>query len=645
MKKIILVLVLCCTSILSFAQLPDCLGADSNVVFLHGSGAIYRFDPTQPISASNPTTFINNTSLATGGLTISCNLNGGPASPTFYSTNNGQYTYWDGAAWVNTGHTSATVNLGGGPNSIFGKNGSSGYISRYFGTGNDVFFANGHANSGPYDLITDEQGYLYEIDISTAIGKIYKYDPATAAIIDTIIVLGATPQTAGPGFAMVGNKVYLGVNTTPGVYGGTIINDTVNLASLGSFGLYYGDFANCRMFTCTNVTASFAFSDCSGPHYIPVVSLLLNGSPTFLWNFDDPNSGINNTSTIGNTAHTFSGPGTYNVTLIITNGSSTDTLIYPVTVVTEYNFTSTVDICEPNTYQGHSTSGVYSDTLQSLYGCDSIVTLILNVNPIKYTVIDTTVCYGQTFLGYTSSGTYTDNFLTSKGCDSIRTINLTVREKLETFLTGDICENAEFEGYTQSGNYTDVFTSLVTGCDSTRYINLTVHPAPNVELTISDDEICKDEIVNIEASGAFTYKWYHNGNSVPITTGTNFELQVKDHEYILVEGFSDFGCRDAEIATINYVPCCGFVYIPNVFSPNNDKLNDIFRVHADRDVENFMFQIFDRWGKELYRTTNLNEGWNGMFKGSACDAGTYMYLVHIKCKESKILKGDFILIR
>jgi gliding motility-associated-like protein len=186
---------------------------------------------------------------------------------------------------------------------------------------------------------------------------------------------------------------------------------------------------------------------------------------------------------------------------------------------------------------------------------------------------------------------------------------------------------------------------ILTGCDSTRYITLTVHPAPQVQLAISDEEICKDEFVVITATGADQFNWYHNGSSTPVTTGSTYTVQVVDHEYILVEGFSSFGCRDAEIATINYVPCCGHVFIPNAFTPNNDLKNDIFRVHADKDVENFMFQIFDRWGNELYRTSDITEGWNGMYKGKACDIGTYQYLVHIKCKESKILKGDVMLVR
>lgn len=642
MKKLYLAFLFLVTSFNVFAQLPNCAGADSNVVFLHGSTNIYRYDPALPISGTNPSIFLTSPSMPWGGLTVSYNLNGGAASPTFYATDGGIYHYWDGATWVSTGHTSATVNLGGGVTTIYGKNGGTGYISKYTGTGNDVFFVNGHGNSGPYDLVTDNQDNLYEVDISTAIGKIYKYNTA-GVIVDTIIVLGVTPQGAGPGFAIVGNTVVFGVNTIPGVFVGQIINDTANCVAAGNFGVSYGDFANCPSNT-NIVTASLVYTTCLGPVSIPISSGLLNGTPSFAWNFGDPASGINNTSTIGHPTHTFSGGGTYTVTLVITNGGATDTIINTVVINDKVYDTTTIVLCEPNTYQGHSVSGVYVDTLVNQYGCDSIHTLFLTINPLKFTQIDTTICYGQTFLGYSTSGTYTDVFQTSAGCDSTRTLNLTIRPKIETFLKADICSNENFNGYTQTGNYTDIFTS-VTGCDSTRYIDLTVHQNPELSIAFDDIEICKGDKVTLTGSGADYYKWYLNSESTPSSTSSTFDVSVNEHEFILLEGFSTFGCRDAESVTLNYVPCCGHVFVPNVFSPNNDKLNDEFRIRFDQDLESYQMKIYDRWGTELYSSNNVREGWNGMYKGKECNQDTYYYMITIKCKEPKILKGDFILVR
>lgn len=640
--KHILFWVLSLITLKTYAQLPDCAGADSNVVFLHGSNTIYRYDPALPISGTNPSVFLTSGSMPWGGLTVSYNLNGGAASPTFYATDGGLYYYWDGVNWVNTGHSAATVNLGGGVNTIYGKNGSSGYISKYVGTGNDVFFVNGHANSGPYDLVTDNQDNLYEIDISTAIGKIYKYN-TSGVIIDTIIVLGVTPQGAGPGFAIVGNTVVLGVNTTPGVYVGQIINDTANCVAAGNFTVSYGDFANCPSNT-NIVTASFVYSTCLGPVGVPISSPLLNGTPTFAWNFGDPNSGINNTSTLGHPTHTFSSGGTYTVTLVITNGAATDTIINTVVINSVLYDTTVISICEPNTYQGHSVSGVYVDSAISQYGCDSVHTLFLTVNPLKTITIDTTICFGQSFLGYNASGTYIDHFLSAAGCDSARTIHLTVRPKIETFLTANICSNENYYGYTQTGNYTDVFTS-VTGCDSTRYINLTVNPNPEVTISFEEKEICKGDQVTLTGNGADIYKWYLNSESTPSSTAATFDVNVNDHEFILLEGYSQYGCRDAETVTLNYIPCCGHVFVPNVFSPNGDKLNDVFRIKFDQDLETYQLKIFDRWGTELFSSNDVQEGWNGMYKGKECNQDTYYYLIYIKCKENKILKGDFILVR
>lgn len=66
------------------------------------------------------------------------------------------------------------------------------------------------------------------------------------------------------------------------------------------------------------------------------------------------------------------------------------------------------------------------------------------------------------------------------------------------------------------------------------------------------------------------------------------------------------------------------IYIPNVFTPNNDLLNDEFRVYG-QGFADFEFKIFDRWGELIFRTTDVYRGWDGTFKGVLMPPGTYVY--------------------
>src|SRR5690606_21972738 len=69
----------------------------------------------------------------------------------------------------------------------------------------------------------------------------------------------------------------------------------------------------------------------------------------------------------------------------------------------------------------------------------------------------------------------------------------------------------------------------------------------------------------------------------------------------------------------------GTAYIPNVFTPNKDGINDYF---AAAIPDGFVsMTIFNRWGNEIYLTTDINQPWRGDFKGSPVPDGTYVYLI------------------
>lgn len=72
------------------------------------------------------------------------------------------------------------------------------------------------------------------------------------------------------------------------------------------------------------------------------------------------------------------------------------------------------------------------------------------------------------------------------------------------------------------------------------------------------------------------------------------------------------------------------VFIPNAFTPNNfdNAANDRFYVVAD-GFETFEITIFNRWGEVVYKSADIHEGWDGMYKGLEAQQDVYVYLVRV----------------
>ncbi len=96
------------------------------------------------------------------------------------------------------------------------------------------------------------------------------------------------------------------------------------------------------------------------------------------------------------------------------------------------------------------------------------------------------------------------------------------------------------------------------------------------------------------------------------------------------------------------------VYLPNIFSPNDDGLNDKFRVYTGLGVENIRsFQIYDRWGELMYEAFNLLPSvdgageWDGRFNGEKMKPGVFVYIIEVEFMDgtSLVYRGDVSLIR
>ena len=207
--------------------------------------------------------------------------------------------------------------------------------------------------------------------------------------------------------------------------------------------------------------------------------------------------------------------GTYTQNLQTVNGcDSIVTLTLTVNPVASTTFTAA--ICEETTYTedgfNASEAGTYTQNLQTVNGCDSIVTLTLTVNPVASTTFTAAICEGTTYTenGFNASeaGTYTQNLQTINGCDSVVTLTLTVNPVESTTLSASICEGTTYteNGFnvSEAGTYTQNLQT-VNGCDSVVTLNLTVNPTYNITIDASINEGETYEENGFSESEAGTY--------------------------------------------------------------------------------------------------------------------------------------------
>ncbi len=213
----------------------------------------------------------------------------------------------------------------------------------------------------------------------------------------------------------------------------------------------------------------------------------------------------------GQTYQGHSTSGTFTDTL--TTGSGCDSIvILQLTVTAPVTGSTNQTICAGQTYQGHSTSGTFTDTLTTGSGCDSIVTLQLTVTPALTSSTSQTICSGLSYNGHTVSGLYHDTLQSVAGCDSIVSLNLVVLPPITLALSHAMCKYDTFMGYTTSGNYVDTLQAA-NGCDSLVYLQLTVNALPHVTLYLTFDTVCSNA-ATIAMSGGSPAGGYYSGQGI-----------------------------------------------------------------------------------------------------------------------------------
>ena len=224
----------------------------------------------------------------------------------------------------------------------------------------------------------------------------------------------------------------------------------------------------------------------------------------------------------------------------------------------EFNTPISATICQGQVYTENgfnvSEAGVYTQNLTSINGCDSIVTLTLNVNPIYNTELSANICQGQVYdengFNVSEAGVYTQTHTSVNGCDSIVTLTVSVNPTFDTTINATI--NAG-ETYTEFGfNESEAGTyvqNLQTefGCDSTitlvlsvnsslmdvEHSELSFYPNPTDSKVTFSQAIEKVEVIDLTGKVIFTFSNVRTINIESLPSGAYYLRLTNDEKTIM----------------------------------------------------------------------------------------------------------------
>ncbi|MFA6057323.1 MAG: gliding motility-associated C-terminal domain-containing protein [Taibaiella sp.] len=595
------------------AQLPTCNGNNGLIYFLVQQGpmpaGIYNWDPTQPFSATNPV--LNTIPLPnpySSFLTVGDNLSGSGPSPTFYTSVNGIYYYYNGSTWVNTGHSSGPDNVGAGAGGgyIYSYDaGASGKVYKYDGTGDATLLMTvpNYGFWGANDLAADCEGNFYTLNYvdfmgytapSDSIGWLRKYSP-TGTLLQEWSTTGAYfTGTASFNLAVLNGEVYFSIVGT--MYKGIIGPTTVTFSPLpgGIWGTiplspHISDFASCPL----SVGAPVA------PQNDTLYNCIAGAPLTVTASGNTPYSCtvINGTATITGNGPTFDVSNTLPATVVLKSRSGCSTISDTFLIIPA-----------PTVYAGPD---------YTIYGC-----------PLATDTLHTTLTNATSWVNYNFNWT-----------------------PVTTIISG-----------------ANTPAPVITPTTNTNYTVTVTTDAAQGNCTFSDDVSVTVSDESVTAGFSFDIKPGCNEDIVTFTnTSANHTINLWDfgdgagstdvnpvHQYIakgmrkVMLTVSNSYCTDSMIQWADIGQGNTWMRVPNAFSPNNDGLNDKFGPVLNDRPQQYIMRIFNRWGEEVYVSYEEAQPWDGTHNGQLVDAGTYYYTIEGECSvggQKFREKGEVILIR
>lgn len=254
---------------------------------------------------------------------------------------------------------------------------------------------------------------------------------------------------------------------------------------------------------------------------------------------------------------------------------------------------SQVSLCKPT---GLALDGEVEDYMITINNC----------NPIKVSP-DTSICIGDSI----SLQAYDADSYSWSPVQGLSCIN---------------CPNPKASPLTTT-TYT-VTGSQGTCPPSSANVIVSVLEPPKVQVGPSQT-IFKGKSVVIKASGGVNYRWFYDNSK-----GDTLLVSPVNTEVFCVEVTDNNGCLDTACATITVEPMVSSIWVPNVFTPNDDSYNNLFRTPGVNIIEYYIV-IYNRWGNLIYESNDIEKGWDGTYHGVPVPDGVYAYKIQALGADNK----------
>jgi len=196
-------------------------------------------------------------------------------------------------------------------------------------------------------------------------------------------------------------------------------------------------------------------------------------------------------------------------------------------------------------------------------------------------------------------------------------------------------------------------------CDKVFTDTINVYPNPGgISIILSDTllDSYQNIILNPNIEGNLKNIVWYSGNGNKFSSEINPVFNFEENTKVWAVVTDSFGCisSDTMVLRLTIRNCSNSIFIPNVFSPNNDGINDWFTIYSGSNCVTKIKRllIFSRWGENVFERYDFlpgidNLGWDGRLKGKYFDPATFAYYAEIEMYDRSVIlkKGDVTIIR
>lgn len=262
---------------------------------------------------------------------------------------------------------------------------------------------------------------------------------------------------------------------------------------------------------------------------------------------------------------------------------------------------------EPNPSHPYMIAGLFDValTVTDNRGCEATITKPLSYYPVPALV----VAAPSRFVACTPAKISFDNLSTP------------VNE--EYIINWDFGDGQQAEGlqvmhtYDNPGVYTvDIEIISPIGCQtSTTFRNwITVKQSPEAAFSYTPEtfnDLSRQAFFTNMSQGADGYQWNFDDGRIEVIENPIHTFPDTGMFDVQLIAFSTNGCTDTATALIDVAPVSTY-YLPNAFTPNSDEMNDTYKgTGVIRGIRAFSMKIWNRWGEEVFESSDPAIGWNG----------------------------------